>query len=144
MSSPVQQFLTTSDSLGPGADDLHDLREGVGEDGEAADDEEDDEYAAEVCLGGDVPVADGGHGDDHVVEGGEVGQVGVGVVLVVVPRVPVVLQEEAQAGAEEYLQGCEQPFIQSAESRNLFKRDLPCDQHSNQFRNARPWGTSHI
>ena len=112
MSSPVQQnpqFLTTSDSLGPGADDLHDLREGVGEDREATNDEKDDEDAAEVGLGGDVPVADGGHSDDHVVEGGEVGQVGVGVVLVVVPRVAVVLQEEAQAGAEEYLQGREQP-----------------------------------
>ena len=98
--------MTTSDSLGPGPDDLHDLREGVGEDGEAADDEEDDEDAAEVGLGGDVPVADGGHGDDHVVEGGEVGQVGVGVVLVVVPRVAVVLEEEAEARAEKHLQDC--------------------------------------
>ena len=92
------------DSLGPRPDDLNDLRQSVGEDREAADDEEYDEDAPQVRLGGDVAVAHGRHGDHHVVEAGEVRQVGVGVVLVVVPRVAVVLQEEAEAGAEKYLQ----------------------------------------
>ena len=78
----------------------------VGEDRESADDVEYDEDAAPVGLVGDVAVAHRRHGDHHVVERGEVRDVRVGVVLVVVPRVAVVLEEEAEARAEKHLQDC--------------------------------------